>query len=195
MYMCRNLEDMTLEELWQLFPIALVPHQPEWKDWAKIEIESLGSLLCDYKPIINHIGSTAISRIYAKPIIDILIEIPDKVDWDIIKLSFENAGYICMSFSESRMSFNKGYTLDGYADKVFHVHVHAEGDNDEISFRNYLMEDSATAREYEKLKCSLLPKFRTDRDGYTAAKSEFVKRVLSLVKSRDATLGLWKGKS
>ena len=73
------------------------------------------------------------------------------------------------------MSFNKGYTLDGYADKVFHVHVHAEGDNDEISFRNYLMEDSATAREYEKLECSLLPKFRTDRDGYTAAKSEFVK--------------------
>ena len=146
-------------------------------------------------PELTYIGSTAIPDIHAKPIIDIFVEIPADADRVAIRLLLEKAGYICMSCSEFRMSFNKGYTLDGYADKVFHVHVHAEGDNDEISFRNYLMEDSATAREYEKLKCSLLPKFRTDRDGYTAAKSEFVKRVLSLVKSRDATLGLWKGKS
>ncbi len=182
MYMCRNLEDMTLEELWQLFPIALVPHQPEWKDWAKIEIESLGSLLCDYKPIINHIGSTAISRIYAKPIIDILIEIPDKVDWDIIKLSFENAGYICMSFSGTRMAFNKGYTPEGYAEKVFHIHVHNIGDNDEIIFRDYLIDNPDIADEYECLKRNLLKKYKNNRDGYTEAKTEFVKRVMNLAK-------------
>ena len=56
----KTLKDMTLEELWQLFPIVLTPHQPQWKDWAHEEIMKLSGLLKEYAPIINHIGSTAI---------------------------------------------------------------------------------------------------------------------------------------
>ncbi len=58
----------------------------------------------------------------------------------------ETAGYICMSSSENRMSFNKGYTPQGYAEKVFHVHIHAMGDNDEIAFRNYLNSNPVVAK-------------------------------------------------
>ena len=56
-----------------------------------------------------------------------------------------------MSSSERRMSFNKGYTPEGYAERVFHIHVHAVGDNDEILFRDYLRDHPAVAREYEAL--------------------------------------------
>ena len=81
------------------------------------------------------------------------------------------------------MSFNKGYTLHGYDDKVFHVHFHTVGDNDEIRFRDYLLTHPDVAGEYERLKLSLLPKYRNDRDGYTSAKSGFIKRITDMAKS------------
>lgn len=83
-----------------------------------------------------------------------------------------------MSANESRMSFNKGYTLSGYADRVFHVHIHAMGDNAEIHFRDYLIQHPDAARQYEDLKLSLLAKFKHNRDGYTMAKSEFIGRII-----------------
>lgn len=89
-----------------------------------------------------------------------------------------------MSVSDTRMSFNKGYTPDGYAEKVFHIHFHAVGDNDEILFRNYLTENPRIAKDYEKLKLSLLPKYKNNRDGYTEAKTGFVRRVTDLAKQK-----------
>jgi len=173
---------MTLEELWELFPIVLTPHQPLWKEWAKGEIETLSEILSDYSPVINHIGSTAIPAIWAKPIIDILVEISPDLAWSDMRELMEHSGYICMSASDTRISFNKGYTAKGYAEKVFHIHVHALGDNDEIRFRDYLRSHPETAREYESLKRSLLPEYKHDRDSYTEAKSEFVRRIMEFAK-------------
>lgn len=170
---------MTLEELWELFPIVLTPHNPQWSVWAEEEMRLLSSLLVKYHPIISHIGSTAIPDIQAKPIVDILVEISPGIEWLPIIEILERNGYICMSESGSRISFNKGYTPSGYADKVFHVHVHRTGDNDEILFRDYLIAHSESAKEYETLKLSLLPEYRNNRDGYTEAKTEFVKKIVS----------------
>jgi len=172
------LKNMSLAELWELFPVELTRHNPEWRNWAHDEIESLSVILSRFNPIINHIGSTAISGIMAKPIMDILVEISSDYDWLSVKEALENAGYICMSDTDDRMSFNKGYTPEGYAGKVFHIHIHSVGDNDEILFRDYLIKNPDMAKEYEALKLSLLPKFKNNRDGYTAAKSEFIQRVM-----------------
>lgn len=81
------------------------------------------------------------------------------------------------------MSFNKGYTPAGYADKVFHIHFHISGDNDEIRFRDYLIAHPDVAKEYERLKLSLLPKYWHDRDGYTEAKTAFVRSVVDIAKN------------
>lgn len=180
--MAKGLEDMTLEELWQLFPVELKPHDPQWKDMAQEEIASLQALLADPSLTISHIGSTAVPAIMAKPIIDILVEIPPGHDPDALRLLMEKAGYICMNISGKRMSFNKGYTPQGYAERVFHIHFHPSGDRDEILFRDYLISHPVTAGEYEKLKLSLLPTFKHDRDGYTAAKTDFVKSVVELAR-------------
>lgn len=185
----KELKDMSLEELWELFPIELVAHQPVWLEWAAKEMAALEGLLASYNPTINHIGSTAVPDILAKPIVDILVELPEGSDWLQVKVLLENSGYICMSESESRMSFNKGYTPLGYAEKVFHIHIVRLGENDEICFRDYLMANPEVAKEYEALKLSLLPKYRNNRDGYTEAKTEFVNHVTELAKqARDNTL-------
>ncbi len=175
----KKLKDLTLEELWQLFPIVLEPHCSCWKEWADDEIKQLQIILMEFCPIINHIGSTAISTIQAKPIIDILVEVSTRLDWNKLRDVMESSGYICMSVSKTRMSFNKGYTPSGYADKVFHIHIHPIGDNDEIFFRDFLVNHPDTAKEYEALKLSLLPKFKHNRDGYTEAKTEFIERIVS----------------
>ena len=180
--MSKQLKEMTLEELWELFPINLAKHNPDWIVWAEEEIRSLSLILVEFKPIINHIGSTAIPDIHAKPIVDILVEVPSEIEFAFIKEVLERNDYICMSESEDRISFNKGYTPYGYADKVFHIHIHRTGDNDEILFRDFLISHPYSAKEYETLKLSLLPKYRHDRDGYTDAKSEFVRKIVDTAK-------------
>lgn len=174
---------MTLEELWELFPIVLTPHNPHWAEWAEEETATLSKLLSEFNKRITHIGSTAIPGIMAKPIVDILVEIPAETDKEGIRKIMEAGGYICMSASDTRMSFNKGYTPEGFAESVFHIHFHSMGDNDEIRFRDYLISHLDVAKEYERLKLSLLPKFKHNRDAYTEAKTDFVKRVCGLAKS------------
>jgi len=67
-----GLKNMTLRQLWELFPIVLTPHQAQWKKWADEERGSLYRLLSGISPLtVTHIGSTAIEGINAKPIIDV----------------------------------------------------------------------------------------------------------------------------
>lgn len=181
--MSKKLSEMSLEELCELFPIFLTEHKSYWKDWFEDERKRL-SLILPQNPIIqiNHIGSTTVDTIWAKPIIDILVEIPKECSMDTIKEILTCNGYICMNQSERRMSFNRGYTEKGFAEKVYHLHLRYESDNDELYFRDYLIKHPNIAKEYEKLKLDLWKKYEHDRDGYTNAKAEFVMRYTEIAK-------------
>lgn len=181
--MGKKLSEMSLEELWQLFPIVLTAHNDEWKNWYTEEKKALEMAL-PYA-VFHHIGSTAIENIMAKPIIDILAEVKtlsDESEKDKIKAALTAAGYLCMHEENSRLDFNKGYTENGFAERVFHLHVRVMGDNDEIVFRDYLNIHKDIAAEYETLKLRLWREFEHDRDGYTAAKGDFVRRYTAEAK-------------
>lgn len=171
--MGKKLSEMSLEELWQLFPIFLTGPQSCWKEWYDEEKEFLRKTIPQIERI-SHIGSTALGCIWAKPIVDILVEIPKKYHLSCYKELLVNSGYICMAQNEARISFNKGYTENGFAERVFHLHLRYAGDNDELYFRDYLIEHTDIANEYEKMKLGLWKKYEHDRDGYTNAKTEFV---------------------
>lgn len=180
--MSKKLSEMTLEELWQLFPIYLTEHNPHWAETYTEEVSFLKTLLPP-KARYYHIGSTAINGIMAKPIIDIIIEADSPAMLTQTSNALADNGYIVMSQSEKRISLNKGYTENGFAEKVFHLHVRLKGDTDEIFFRDYLNAHPDVAKEYEKLKLSLWKKYTHDRDGYTNAKTEFVKKYTDIAKS------------
>ena len=93
--MVKRLSEMTLEELWQLFPIILTEHQMCWKEWYRKE-EALLKIALPQVERISHIGSTAISSIWAKPIIDILVEIPEDGIFPDYKNRIIHCGYLCM---------------------------------------------------------------------------------------------------
>ena len=172
--MGKKLSEMTLEELWQLFPIFLTEPKPYWKQWYAEEEKQLKSLLPTAR--INHIGSTAVEGIWAKNIVDILIETPKNSNLSVYKKQIIEGGYICMSEDKNRFSFNKGYTENGFAERVFHLHLRDLGDNGELYFRDYLIEHPDIAKEYETLKLGLWKQYEHDRDGYTNAKTEFVQK-------------------
>lgn len=172
----KDLSLMTLEELWQLFPIILTEHQERWEEWyveeASLLKEKLPMKLVDR---ISHIGSTAIPGIWAKPTIDILVEITKTASFAELKPIIECCGYRCMAETGQRTDFNKGYTPNGFAERVFHLHLRQTGDNDELYFRDYLNSNPAAAKEYEHLKLRLWKLYEYDRDAYTLHKSDFVK--------------------
>ena len=148
--MGKELSEMTLEELWDLFPIFLVQHDDQWNGYYE-EIEAvITDLLKDYQiKRISHIGSTAIQGIWAKNIVDVMVEISEKADMEEVAHILEQNGFIRMSDEKRRISLNKGYTKEGFADKVYHIHLRYTGDNDELYFRDYLNEHPHIAEEYE----------------------------------------------
>ena len=175
----KNLEEMTLEELWELFPIILKEHRAEYADWYEEEQQNLTKLLAEFEiQRINHIGSTSVEGLIAKPIVDILLELPEGYDLEKVTALLQKAGWILMIKDKEKqtLDLNKGYTPAGFAEKVYHLHVRALGDWDELYFRDYLQKYPEAARQYEELKLSLKEKYEHNRDAYTDAKTEFVEK-------------------
>ncbi len=175
--MGKRLAEMTMEELWTLFPIRLTEHNDGWEKQYEETAEFLEEKLSPCRVIrISHIGSTAVNHIWAKPIIDILVEIAPREDMAAVAAVIADSGFTKMSESEKRISFNCGYTESGFAEKVFHLHLRYAGDNDELYFRDYLIDHPGIAKEYERLKLELWRQYEHNRDAYTEAKTAFVRR-------------------
>lgn len=184
--MKKTLSEMSLEQLWQLFPIKLSAYNPVWKDWylheKKLLVETIGK---GNIRRINHIGSTSVDGLIAKPTIDILIEIRKNTDTEKMIKSLKNINYIFDTQPEKpppHMMFMKGYTENGYEEKVFHLHIRYLGDWDELYFRDYLQICPKIAKEYTELKIKLKQKFEHDRDGYTNAKTDFINKCVKLAR-------------
>lgn len=175
--MGKKLSEMTLDELWTLFPIRLTEHNADWKNQYAEMALFLEKKLSSCNVIrISHIGSTAIQGIWAKPIVDILVEIDPHEDIRDVAEMIKDGGFIEMSESKGRISFNYGYTESGFAEKVYHLHLRYAGDNDELYFRDYLTDHPDIAKQYQQLKLNLWHLYEYNRDAYTAAKTDFIKR-------------------
>jgi len=177
---------MSQEELWRLFPIVLADHDPAWFVWYDEEKANLLSLLGNDIERINHIGSTSVSGLLAKPTVDILLQVTSTADAERLKRALTGNGWLLMAENtdSGSLDFNKGYTPDGFAERVFHLHVRHIGDHDEIHFRDYIAKHPAEAAEYAALKCRLLSEYKYNRDAYTEAKTEFIRAVIAKAKDR-----------
>lgn len=178
-----KLTEMTLEELWELFPITLTEHKDYWAEWYQDEVARLKKIVT-FDAEYHHVGSTAIKDIWAKPIVDILIVVDSAAKLRATAAKLQENGYIVMSETDKRISLNKGYTEKGFAERVFHLHVRLRGDEDEIYFRDYLNAHDEVAKEYERLKLQLWKKYEHNRDAYTEAKSEFVNKYTQIAKQK-----------
>lgn len=178
------LSALSLTELWELFPLALVEPQGDWANQYRTMQSLLEQLLHDVSNVrINHIGSTTLGTIKTKDIVDVLVEVDGAESLEEIALLLEHHGFIRMSTEPARISLNYGYTPQGYADEVYHIHLRYRGDNDELYFRDYLKDHPDIAREYEALKLELCEQCFPDRDAYTDGKTAFMQKWTQAAKS------------
>ena len=163
--------------------IKITSYNPQWPALFLNEKQLLESRLAQQSvSAIDHIGSTAIPGMPAKPIIDILISVPSV---DEAKRTFpdilDRIGYDYWSDNpkKDRLFFVRGMPPRGDG-RTHHVHVHEKENvvKDHLIFRNYLREAPDEASKYAELKQMLAKKYAQDREAYTEAKSDFIKAIL-----------------
>jgi RimJ/RimL family protein N-acetyltransferase/GrpB-like predicted nucleotidyltransferase (UPF0157 family) len=181
-------KDGFAEDRAALYPIILREYNPEYLAWFNEERDNLTRLIGAENIVrIRHIGSTSVPGLLAKPTIDILLEIADKTDTEKLMAALHEPEYICLNPPDMptpppHLMFLKGYTATGFAERVFHIHVRYKGDWDEPMFRDYLIAHPNTAAAYAKLKRGLFGEFEHNRDGYTYAKTAFIRSVMEKAK-------------
>lgn len=160
--------------------VKLESHQKSWEDDAKKTITLLWTILGNIAVDIQHIGSTAIQNIHAKPIIDIVVGVNELED---IK-PFIN-------LLEQKKIIYRGQDLTGQLlfvigdferdIRTHHIHIVKWNStiwNDYINFRDYLNSVSQKAAEYDALKLELEKSFHNNRFAYTNGKKELINKLL-----------------
>jgi GrpB-like predicted nucleotidyltransferase (UPF0157 family)/RimJ/RimL family protein N-acetyltransferase len=168
--------------------VEIVSYNQEWPHQAQIEIDKVRAIFPGKSIIdIQHVGSTAIPGLSAKPIIDIQVAARSLDEMKVIAVpALQKIGYEYWADNPDpeRMFFVKGMPPFGEK-RTHHIHIveptskHWEG---KILFKDYLISHSEVAKEYEQLKIKLAQQHTFDREQYTHAKGEFVKKVLGLAK-------------
>ena len=157
--------------------VKLEPHSEHWRRLFAEEAARLREVIGDYVSAIEHIGSTSIGGIAAKPIIDMAVSVEKSEDAERCVARLENIGYEYRGEYgiEGRFYFVKGEP------RTHHLHmVLADSDfwRSHLLFRNYLRENPFVAKEYEKLKTDLAENYTKNRQTYQEGKTAFIENVL-----------------
>lgn len=169
--------------------VYLEPHQEEWERAAEETIQTLKNILGSVAVDIQHIGSTSIRTISAKPIIDIAIAVND-YELILSKRDELEKAEIVFRFDErpDQLLFVMGdFEKDT---RSHHIHVVLFGSdewNNYINFRDYLNSNTEAAKEYEAVKLRLAEQYLDDRIAYTDGKQEVIDRLLEEAR-------VWKSK-
>ena len=159
--------------------VEVVRHNPKWGEKFKIEAQKINNILGENIIAIHHIGSTAIPNIYAKPIIDILVEVKDLVKVDERNSSMESLGYTVMGeFGIAGRRYFRKNDREGI--RTHHVHifeVNSKQIKRHLAFRDYMIAHPEDVHKYCELKRSLAEKYPTDIDSYMNGKDSFIKEI------------------
>ena len=167
----------------QQLQIQLLAYEPEWQILFLEERDRLQASIGEYVLDIQHIGSTSIPGIAAKPILDIGIAIINSEEGVRCIQPMEKLGY---KYKGENGIPRRHYFVKG-APRTHHVHMvefESEDWRSHLLFRDFLIENPEIARSYEKLKRELAKQFARDRATYQAGKNSFIKAVL--YKAREA---------
>lgn len=164
------------------YKVRLLPHNDNWDQEFIAVKRMIQDVLSSNALDIQHVGSTAIRGIRAKPILDVAVKVNSFTDLNTAGMKrhgYEDCG-------ESGVPGRRLFVLRGEGNISLH-HIHCyEKDNtafeDQVRFRDYLNSHPESAKQYEQLKQSLAEKYPEDRMAYTDGKERFIKLILELAR-------------
>lgn len=160
-------------------PIFLVPYDPEWPRRFDEERRRLAEVLAPWLAgPIEHIGSTAVPGLTAKPVIDMMAAVVDLPSSLEARTALEQLEYVYFPYRPDVMHW---FCKPSPARRTHHLHLIPAGSAlwaDRLLFRDYLRATPRAADEYATLKIALATRHRTDREAYTDAKGSFVQAIL-----------------
>lgn len=157
--------------------VEVVPHNPEWIAIFQAEATQIKDALGENIVAVHHIGSTAITGIQAKPIIDLLVEVQCLTQVDEQNLPMEQLGYEVMGdFGIPGRRFFRKNNQDGMRTHHIHIFNHNSAQiKRHLAFRDYMIAHPTDAKQYSELKCQLAK--HTNIDGYVDGKDSFIKAI------------------
>ncbi len=159
--------------------MRVVPYDPRWPRLYEAELDRLIAAVAPGTVAFEHIGSTAVRGLSAKPICDIVAGYDDPADLPGIITALVNAGYVHRG--ERGIPGREFFRFGGA--RMFHIHlVHRGGTfwKEHLAFRDLLRNDPATRDAYGQLKSDLARRYPSDREAYIEAKGPFIRRALGL---------------
>lgn len=154
--------------------ITIEPYSSEWFVLFGDLGRKLRAAIGDTALRIDHIGSTSIPGLAAKPILDIQISVATFEPLSTFRLPLELLGFV---FRAENPELTKRYFREPPGERETHIHVRQAGSFSEqfpLLFRDYLRCHPDDARDYAELKRRLAKQFGSDRQGYADAKDEFI---------------------
>lgn len=163
--------------------IVVVPHSTAWTARFRIESQLLHVALSELKPAIEHIGSTAVPGLAAKPIIDMLIGVESLAAFESQAKRLAVFGYQYIPEYERALPDRRFFKRVVNGVRTHHVHVVEKNGlywKRYLKFRNSLRDDGWIASRYAELKRRLAARHSFDRDAYTNGKTGFIEAVLAM---------------
>ena len=166
----------------------LVPYDRTWPLEFAAEADRI-ERACEGLPLaLEHIGSTAVPGLAAKPVIDILAGRPGNVSGERFVAAFRQLGY------EHKGAYGvpgRNYFRRG-SPRTHHVHLVSRSSafwREHLLFRDYLRTHPEVAREYETIKRELAALYLQDKERYTDAKGPFIKSIIRRAKQEGISVG------
>lgn len=158
-------------------PVVIVEPDPGWPRAFERLRSRLARALGPRAVRIDHVGSTAVPGLSAKPVIDIQVSVPDVDDEDSYRRAIESLGWELTG----REPHHRFFRPPADRPRTVHVHVCGSGsdwERDHLLFVGYLRAHPERAAEYSHLKKELAARYTADRTRYTDAKDAFVRETL-----------------
>jgi GrpB-like predicted nucleotidyltransferase (UPF0157 family) len=157
--------------------VRLAEPTPRWAELYAEEERRLRATLERFAPAVEHCGSTSVPGLPAKPILDILVGVPEPIDLPGLVQALAPVGY-----AHAPHAGVPGHEVFGRGDPRTHllhlVSLRGPAWRRMLRFRDALRAAPALAAEYAVLKRALARRYPLDRPAYTAAKADFIVRVL-----------------
>lgn len=159
--------------------VIIVPYDPEWPCQFEQERAVLGAVFAGNDVVIEHIGSTAVPGLGAKPVIDVMVGLSQLLEADARVAALEAVGYEYVQEYEMQLPQRRYFRKPRLGPRAYHLHCVVKGSSfwvHHLAFRDYLRAHPESVAAYYELKRDLAVRF--SKKEYTAAKSSFIERIL-----------------